>query len=300
MNLIHKSWADMANDIRSSLHKIPRDTDLVVGIPKSGMTPASMIALSLHIPSADLEGFVQGHIHTHGLHRGPYRINKIEQVKKVLVVDDWTNHGSGIERAKQKLGNSTVIPRDWEIRYFSVYKHVKTNCLDIWCEEFEHDSVVFEWNMANGWFWGRSCVDIDGVLCPDPTSEQDDDGERYFDFIVNAPLKYKPRCHINTLVTNRLEKYREPTSWWLESRMVDYGRLVMYDCPDAATRRKNAESVGWGGLIKTQTYNNSDCVLFVESNEHEASDIHRLTGKNVLCVTNQMMYHEKPTGNSNT
>ena len=41
------SYFDLSQDIRNTLHKIPSDIDLVVGIPKSGIIPAMMIGLSL-------------------------------------------------------------------------------------------------------------------------------------------------------------------------------------------------------------------------------------------------------------
>jgi hypothetical protein len=47
----------------------------------------------------------------------------------------------------------------------------------------------------------EACFDIDGVLCADPLPEQNDDGEKYIDFILNAPL-FIPGSKIGTIVTS--------------------------------------------------------------------------------------------------
>lgn len=51
-------------------------------------------------------------------------------------------------------------------------------------------------------------MDIDGVLCADPTPEENDDGEKYRHFLLNTPPLFIPKVTIGTLVTSRLEKYR--------------------------------------------------------------------------------------------
>ena len=43
---------------------------------------------------------------------------------------------------------------------------------------------------------------------------------------------------INTIVTSRLEKYREPTEKWLKDHGVKYKQLIMLDLPSAEERRK--------------------------------------------------------------
>ena len=56
MNYI--SYADLSEDIRRNLYKLhDKDIDLVVGIPRSGMIPAYMIALYLNINCIDFAAF---------------------------------------------------------------------------------------------------------------------------------------------------------------------------------------------------------------------------------------------------
>ena len=68
---------------------------------------------------------------------------------------------------------------------------------------------MFEWNyLHHDGYSHLCCYDIDGVLCEDPTDEENDDGDRYKNFILNAPLRFKPFAPIGFLVSSRLEKYR--------------------------------------------------------------------------------------------
>ena len=87
--------------IRRNLWKIPHDIDLVVGVPRSGMLPASMIALYLNTKFTDLDSFVNGHIYNTGWTRADFL--KKSDIHKVLVVDDSIYSGKSIEDVKEKL-----------------------------------------------------------------------------------------------------------------------------------------------------------------------------------------------------
>jgi uncharacterized HAD superfamily protein len=133
----------------------------------------------------------------------------------------------------------------------------------------------------HSWIYEHSCVDIDGVLCDDPNAEQNDDGEKYIQFLLNAPLKYKPSTKVHTLVTNRLEKYRPQTEQWLHLNGIEYKELLMLDLPDRATRVR----MGNYGVFKAEVYESrKETLLFIESDRHQAAKINELTGRAVFCV----------------
>ena len=46
----YRSFADMNNDLVRNLARFPHDVDLIVGIPRSGMLPANLLALYLNKP----------------------------------------------------------------------------------------------------------------------------------------------------------------------------------------------------------------------------------------------------------
>ena len=58
----YRSISDMNNIILRNLHIFPHDIDLVVGIPRSGMMPANLIALYLNKPYTDIDSFISGRI----------------------------------------------------------------------------------------------------------------------------------------------------------------------------------------------------------------------------------------------
>ena len=134
-------------------------------------------------------------------------------------------------------------------------------------------------------------MDIDGVLCPDPTPEENHDGEKYRHFLLNAPPLFIPKVTIGTLVTSRLEKYRPETEAWLQKNHVKYNKLVMLNLPDMAARQR----ANCHASFKAKEYGSStDNMLFVESSMTQAVEINRLTKKPVLCTeTFQMIYESK-------
>jgi len=148
---------------------------------------------------------------------------------------------------------------------------------------------VFEWNLLHHPRLDMMCLDLDGVLCPDPTDAQDDDGPNYNEFLTSSSALNVPSYKINSIVTGRLEKYRRETEAWLKARGIRYDNLFMLDLPSAAVRRK----LGINAEFKSDIYKlKSDCRLFVESNVAQAREIRKRTGKSVLAYRDMMFFSE--------
>jgi uncharacterized HAD superfamily protein len=145
---------------------------------------------------------------------------------------------------------------------------------------------AFQWNLFTPAMLARACVDIDGVLCVDPTAHQNDDGEKYVAFLNNAEPLFLPSGRIGCLVTNRLEKYRSNTETWLEQQGIDYGQLVMLDLPSKEERQRQGIHSKHKGLI----YKNSDYTFFIESDSKQAASIARISGKAVYCCEDSRVY----------
>lgn len=280
MNIHYRSISDLNTSILKNLHKYPHDVDLIVGIPRSGMLPANLLALYFNKPYTDIDSFIEGRVFEAG-----YRQKYIDRssTNKILIVDDSILGGSALNKAKDKLkkkeGEYTFI--------FSVVYSTKesANLVDIYCEIVERPRI-FQWNFFHHpGFIPRSCFDIDGVLCEDPPI--DDDGELYSNYIANAPVKYLPSLEIDTLISCRLEKYREITERWLHNNGIKYKKLVLLDM------KTKEERIKWGkhGEYKAQVYKESDNVLFVESSLTQAKTIARISHKPVFCTeTFEMIY----------
>ena len=132
--------------------------------------------------------------------------------------------------------------------------------------------------------------DIDGVLCKDPTDEQNDDGELYKEFLLNADPLYITKYEIGALVTSRLEKYRKETETWMKNHNVHYQKLYMLDLPSKEERiKQNAHT-----KIKSEIYmQRDDLILFIESSARQAEIIAKTTHKDVICVENGKLYTER-------
>jgi uncharacterized HAD superfamily protein len=269
-----KTYSQLAIDIRTSIIKIPKDIDLIVGNPRSGMIPAYMIGTFMNLPVLSLDEYLNDIKPTQG-----DRLLKINNnLKKVLIVDDSVNLGNALKRIKEKLklkkGNIYYL-------YYAVYATEESkNLIDIYASICEQPRI-FQWNYLNHSILSNSCFDIDGVLCVDPSEEQNDDGEKYIDFILNAKILYIPNYKIKALVTSRLEKYRKQTEEWLMKNNVLYDDLYMLDLPSKEERiKQNVHGKFKAGIYKKL----EDCVLFIESDRNQAIEIAKLTGKSVICL----------------
>lgn len=281
MNFV--TFENMNDCIYKNLNKIPRDIDLVVGIPRSGMLPANIIALYLNLPFTDIDSFLDNRkLKVGNTRKCKNWITMPQQAQKVLVVDDSISSGKAIRDVKKQIKEYNISSK---CVFLAVYA-LETNIMmvDIFLEICHHPRM-FEWNYMHHWGLEYSCVDIDGVLCEDPTFIQNDDGRRYAEFLENATPKIIPTKKINTLVTCRLEKYRKETEDWLNKQGVMYDNLVMLSETNSRERALNIDH----GKYKGEVYKKSPCILFIESDYEQAIRICEVSKKEVFCVANRKL-----------
>lgn len=280
--MYYRNVKDLNNIILQRLSIIPRDFDLIVGVPRSGMLPANLLALYLNRPYTDIHSFLNGHIYKAGARS---QFFDISEFKKILVVDDSIASGAAMVEVKESLKH---LETEFDIKYCAVYVIPgKEKMVDYFFEVVPLPRY-FQWNILNHTTLEKACFDIDGVLCADPLPEQNDDGEKYIDFILNAPPLFIPGSKIGTIVTSRLEKYRKETEIWLAANNIKYNELVMLDLPNMEARQRANSH----GDHKAKAYLAKPYVLFVESEYHQAVEINRLSKKPVLCTANFEMIFE--------
>jgi len=278
----YRNITALNNIILKRLSIIPRDFDLIVGVPRSGMLPANLLALYLNRPYTDIHSFLNGHIYKAGARS---QFFDISEFKKILVVDDSIASGSAMIEVKESLKH---LESKFDIKYCAVYIIPGKEKMVDYFFEIVPLPRYFQWNILNHTTLEKACFDIDGVLCEDPLPEQNDDGEKYIDFILNAPPLFIPGSKIGTIVTSRLEKYRKETETWLKNNNIKYNDLVMLDLPNMAARQKANNH----GDHKAKAYMAKPYVLFVESELHQAIEINRISKKPVLCTANFEMIFE--------
>ena len=87
----------------------------------------------------------------------------------------------------------------------AIYSTLDTDLVDIYFELVGYKRL-YEWNIFHRDYLQHACLDIDGVLCVDPSQDEDDDGHKYINFLNNAKPYLLPSYKVHSLVTNRLEK----------------------------------------------------------------------------------------------
>lgn len=281
----YRNLSDLNQSILDNLHRIPRDIDIVVGIPRSGLLPASLIALYLNLPLADLEGFLIGRLMDCGRTRRPSNCPEAaDDCQKALIIDDSVRTGKTLASARQKIETSSVSQ---EILYAAVYAAPEAEKeVDL---AFEICPVprIFEWNFMHHGELRNACIDIDGVLCRDPTATENDDGARYEKLLQACEPLLLPSVPVGHLVTCRLEKYRPQTEHWLRRHGVQYEELVMMNLPTKAAR----VAARTHGAFKADVYRQTGAQLFIESSLKQAVEVADRSRKPVLCMeTREMIY----------
>jgi len=278
-----RTVGDMNICICKHIGKVPRDVDLIVGIPRSGMLVASLLGLYLNLPIADLHTFIDGKLYQTGNTRKPKNwISSANEAKHILVVDDSISTGEAVKKAKSALQKLELTCK---ITYCVVYAvPTATSIVDFHFEICNHPRI-FEWNYLHAWTLEYACVDIDGVLCDDPGLQESLNKDKYKEFIANATPKFITTMKVGYLVTSRKEQYRQTTEAWLAKNNIEYANLVMLPQEKSFDVMGNAEYAAY----KAEIYRKTDCFLFIESNYEQAVKICELSGRQVFCVENHLL-----------
>lgn len=277
--LLFKSYEDLVSDIKEHISKINRyDFDLVVGIPRSGMIPAYLISAFLNIDCCDVDTLIENR----PLQRGITRTTKgnlkfPKEANRILLIDDSIYSGDSLAKILSKIPENLKQTITTGVVYATGKGKEKVDFYLLGLEGMK----LFEWGIYHNNIAGRTCFDMDGVLCKDCRPEQNDDGEKYLEFITNAEPLFIPTNTIFAIVTNRLEKYRPETVAWLEKHKVRYEHLIMLDLPNKAERQKIDGGIEHKGKFYKQFHNT---VLFIESSFNQSVSIAKVSGKPVYCV----------------
>lgn len=277
------SFADLSTAIRTQLHAIPGDVDLIVGIPRSGMVPAYQIGLFLNRVVCDLDGFIAGSRIGHGHTRKVgIALTSLRQARHILLVDDSIATGNSMQKALDRIqesGYAGKVSTCAAIAAPSLQSSVDVSFIILPLPR------MFEWNAFHHGCVENACFDLDGVLCVDPTSHDNDDGPRYEKFLSNARPLFRPTLRIGHIVSARLEKYRGLTEDWLGTHSIAYGKLHLVDLPSREERIR----LGAHCSHKIRVYRDTDASMFYESDPGQAREIAQGAGKPVLCVGDMSM-----------
>lgn len=277
----YRSVTDMRSTILANLHRVPEDTGVVVGVPRSGMLPALLIGLYKHLPVIDLEAFLEGRTPDGGRRMAFFSDAGASANSKVLIVDDSILTGAQMQRVRERVSSSGI---NADVVYLAVYGRKTSNDLVDLIFEDVPPPRVFEWNIFHHSSTEEACFDMDGVLCRDATKSDTATPEAYSRFLETTEPKLIPRSKVGWVVTSRLEVHREATEAWLSRHRVDYGELIMWD-----TVLTKKASPADRAAFKSSVYKRLPSSLFVESSKVQAKLIARSTGRPVFSVDTQEM-----------
>ena len=274
--LFFGSYATLYRDAKAMVPRLP-EADAIVGVPRSGMLPAAMLATLLHKPLCFFDG---ERLYSRA---GKRLLDSEYAVERAIVIEDAC-YAASFRRDFAGLKTWCI---ETGVTFACVYGGPGTPGLVDVCGRVAARPRVFSWNLLNCDLAKSFCVDLDGVLCEDPTEAQNDDGPRYLEFIATAPALHRCAWPVHSIVTSRLEKYRGETEAWLEGRGIKYGHLVMAPYVSKAERKaasRHAED-------KAEYFAGTKCHAFIESSERQAKRIADLTGRPVICTDTDTGYN---------
>lgn len=241
----------LARDTMRLVSRVPAGVTRVIGVPRSGMIPASILAVQLQLPLYTLRDGCVVHV-GHGT-----RIVDRNEGGAALLVDDTVHSGHSIGVAARQASASCS-----KIITAAIYS-ANPSKTDLYGERLPTPHLL-EWNLFNSPFAGHLAFDMDGILCHNPPhSEQ--------------PLYLARHTPVAAIITARLEQHREPTERWLADHGVRYKQLIMWPGDDA-------ERNDLDGVARWKAEQSRECgaAFYIES-EPVLADAIRRHGTIVLC-----------------
>jgi len=273
---IIKSIHNLNIEVVKNLDKIRKyNIQCVVGIPRSGMIPASLIATHLQLPLTDVYGIINNNLNDKS---NTFRSFDLSKKFTILLTDDSINTGKAMNEAVALIKKS--LP-NIEIIRFAVWCSEKTKAsdVDLYCDRLETPRA-FQWNLWNHHASKNWASDLDGVICRNPTKDENDKGVKLENFYKTADPLFLYKKPIKYVVTARLEKYRSITEEWLAKHGIKYHQLIM---------KQNPKVNHWEYKLNFLLQNPVD--LYIESDMKQSKKIASGGNIPVWCVDNQTFYN---------
>lgn len=247
--------SQLAADTLKMVKHIPASVTGIVGVPRSGMIPASILATHLNLPLYTLEG-------TDIIHCGHGRrfTEPANGTSQLLMVDDTVMLGSTSKRRRLPKPNL----------FGAVYKnpHAKA-AVDVVGVELEPPHLL-EWNFFNSKFVEQCAFDMDGILCEDQKPPHNQ---------PCVPLHLPRNYTIPAIITARFEKHRRITQVWLERHGIKYNDLIMGPWA-SESERDEPQAIS---KYKSAAFAKTGLQWFVESCPIQSKEIAQMTGAWVIC-----------------
>jgi orotate phosphoribosyltransferase len=269
----YRTVSDLDADTRRLARSLPRDVDLIVGIPRSGLLAANLLCLRLNCPMTDVDGLLSRRLLSTGRRLNDDAFDW-DDLERVVVVDDSVNTGGEMRRTAARL-SAAALP--FSVEYAAVYiAPGGYRYVDYWAEVVPNPRV-FGWNIYHHPILRHACVDLEGVLQQTPVGTDGGLLPGGVSATVDRSASV-PSTRLGWVVSTRPESDRPAVRAWLADNGVAYDRLVLVGGADGADRDESDRAAR-----KAAFYRSTDAKLFLEGSGRQAAEIARLTNRPVYC-----------------
>jgi len=256
------------------LKSFEENYDIIIGVPRSGLLVANMIALKLGKPLTTPDLLIKDCYWKSEL------IPQKNKYKKVLLVDDSITTGKAMEKSLRILSQSQKCIHITKAALIATNE--SKSLVDLYYKIIPHPRL-FEWNLLHA-SKGILASDMDGVICENCPPGVDSNEELYIEWIKNAKQYLIPTFEIDIIVSNRLEKYRADTEEWLAKHGVLYKKLVLWSINSKQERK------GRYAQNKIDTILKYKPEIIWESSINEAKQIYEATKIPTLCIDEMILF----------
>jgi hypoxanthine phosphoribosyltransferase len=221
---------ELANWTREWIRSFPTDFDVIIGIPRSGMIVASMIACRLGRPLTTPDLYCEGKWWAS-------QLIKPTSFRRALLVDDSVNAGMAIARARATLAQG---PSNVKVTTAAVVAHRREarELVDLHYRLLLHPTI-FEWNLLHMKAMNVLSVSLEGVLCDRLPQGVSLASEGFAHWAAETRCLQVPSYEIDFVISMRGEQLRDVTQRWLARHGVRYRELLLVDAAnkDASDRK---------------------------------------------------------------
>lgn len=260
------TYEQLEKDVIDFSRDIPSDIDVIVGVERSGLLPATLLALHLNKPVLALNEYIHNVVND-------YIDSKIsiKSVYKALIIDDSVSSGRTFERINGTLKGNFVY------KTATMYIASSSSYFPDFYYKYVNLPRMFEWNFMHHEMLRNAILDIDGVIFQEPPIE--DNTLEYEEYLRNPRPLYIPSVPVLGFVSGRLKKYRKITEQTLKKYGIEYKFLEMaqYNSPNERRQFDMGETKG-------KIFRDSEATIFIESSKKQADTIRKISSKDVICI----------------
>lgn len=260
------SLTDLSRDSARLAAMVSGKVDCIIGVARSGLAPATIVAMMLHLPLFVLRESEKDIVDAgHG-----WRL-KTKQFKSPLVIDDTSCSGTSLAKVKQVVKDSQIDAQS-AVVYYDTQSSEK---VDYFVKVLPRPHVL-EWNIGNSVYASQMLWDMDGVICEDCPNYISDD-EHYANWLDVAKPKCLPLRSKIRIATGRREMWRPQTERWLAKHGVQ-AELLMH--PNGERTGQSVIDHKANAVLRYAI----GPVAMLESDRRQALKIQEQTGKRVWYV----------------